>query len=253
VETAVEVRGLGHTFPGNPPVPALREVDLVAAEGEFVSIVGPSGCGKSTILRALAGLIKPDTGVARIDDQDVTARPGVAAYMPQGGVLLPWLRALSNATLGATVLGTSKREATDRARALFQRFGLDGFERAWPSELSGGMQQRVALLRTFLTPRGTILLDEPFGALDAITRREMHAWLQEVWLAERRTALFVTHDVDEALTLSDRVYVMSKRPGTMVAELRSPFDRPRARAAQTSVQFSELKAQLLDALESASS
>ncbi len=253
MESAVEVVGLGHTYPGRPPVESLKAVNLVADEGEFVSLVGPSGCGKSTLLRVLAGLVHQATGTATIGGQNVSLRPGLAAYMPQGGVLLPWLKALSNATLGATLAGVSKREATAHARELFDRFGLAGFESAWPSELSGGMQQRVALLRTFLTPRSTILLDEPFGALDAITRREMHTWLQEVWLAERRAVLFVTHDVEEALTLSDRVYVMSKRPGTIVAEFRSPFARPRGRALQTDASFVELKGQLLDALEAASS
>ncbi len=253
MEAAVEVTGLGHTYAGRPPVESLRAVDLAAGDGEFVSLIGPSGCGKSTLLRILAGLIRQAAGTATIGGQDVSLHPGLAAYMPQGGVLLPWLKALSNATLGATVAGVPKGEATEHARELFARFGLAGFESAWPSELSGGMQQRVALLRTFLTPRTTILLDEPFGALDAITRREMHAWLQEVWLAERRAVLFVTHDVEEALTLSDRIYVMSKRPGTIVAEFASPFPRPRGRAVETDPAFVELKGQLLDALEAASS
>ena len=253
MEPAIEVKNLAHAYPGKPPVQALMDVNMVAAEGEFVSLVGSSGCGKSTLLKVLAGLIRPTSGHASVDGQDATESIGVAAYMPQGGVLLPWLRALANATLGATIAGVGRKEATSHARELFERFGLGGFESAWPSELSGGMQQRVALLRTFLTPRSTILLDEPFGALDAITRREMHAWLQDVWANERRTVLFVTHDVEEALTLSDRVYVMSKRPGTLVAEFRSPFPRPRGREIQTNPEFATLKGQLLDALEAASS
>src|SRR5690606_20831229 len=157
-------------------------VSLRVEQGEFVSIVGPSGCGKSTLLKVLAGLIVPTAGSAKVDGVEVHGRPGMAGYMPQSSLLLPWLKAMGNAVLGAEIAGVPKGEARERAHALFERFGLAGFEDAWPVQLSGGMQQRVALLRTFLIPRGTILLDEPFGALDAITRREMHAWLQDVWL-----------------------------------------------------------------------
>jgi ABC-type nitrate/sulfonate/bicarbonate transport system ATPase subunit len=250
---AIDVRGVSHTFPGDPPVASLRNVHLSVAEGEFVSIVGPSGCGKSTLLRILAGLLLPTAGEAAIEGNRQTGKPGAAAYMPQGGVLLPWLRALPNAVLGARLAGLDSSEAERRARQLFTRFGLEGFERAWPGELSGGMQQRVALLRTFLMPRPVCLMDEPFGALDAITRSEIHRWLEDVWTAERRAVLFVTHDVEEALVLSDRVHVMSKRPGTIAAEFKVPFARPRTRAVVATPQFGELKGQLLAALEAASS
>jgi ABC-type nitrate/sulfonate/bicarbonate transport system ATPase subunit len=168
--------------------------------------------------------------------------------MPQKDLLLPWRRALENAVLGATIGGEAKGRARERALALFERFGLSGFERAWPGQLSGGMRQRLALLRTFLMPNDVLLLDEPFGALDAITRREMYLWLEEVWRRDGRTGLFVTHDVEEALLLSHRVYVMSRRPGRIVDTVDVPFPRPRTTDAMGSPEFAALKAGLLDAL-----
>ena len=155
---------------------------------------------------------------------------------------------MENAILGAQIAGVGRAAARERAEELFPTFGLKGFERSWPSQLSGGMRQRLALLRTFLHPAEVLLLDEPLGALDAITRRRMHRWLQEVWLKDRRTVLLVTHDVEEALLLSDTVYVMSERPGTIAAHLAVPFSRPRAAALVTDGRFVEMKARLLSAL-----
>lgn len=245
----IELRGLGHTFGGRRPVPALADVVLEVLDGAFVSVVGPSGCGKSTILRILAGLLLPSAGQALVGGESAIGRPGLVAYMPQKDLLLPWRRVLGNATLGAEVAGVSKAEARTSALALMERFGLAGFEHSWPGQLSGGMRQRVALLRTFLQPARTLLLDEPFGALDAITRRDMHSWLQDIWLRDRRTVLFVTHDVEEALLLSDTVYVMSPRPGRIVARVDVPFDRPRTGGLVVDPAFVRLKAELLSALE----
>jgi ABC-type nitrate/sulfonate/bicarbonate transport system ATPase subunit len=247
----LEVRGLTHAF-GSLRV--LEDVTLRAETGDFVSVVGPSGCGKSTVLRVLAGLLVPTAGRAEVDGVSTVGRPGLVAYMPQKDLLFPWRRAIDNATLGAEVAGIGRGEARRMAGALLARFGLAGFERAWPGQLSGGMRQRLALLRTFLIPARTTLLDEPFGALDAITRREMHAWLQEVMAAdteggrEPRTYLFITHDIEEALLLSDAVYVMSPRPGTMVARVTVPFPRPRPPSLVVTPEFVALKAQLLEAL-----
>jgi ABC-type nitrate/sulfonate/bicarbonate transport system ATPase subunit len=224
----------------------LRRVSHSFGDG---SLVGPSGCGKSTILRILAGLLSPSAGEAYVNSVDTRGRPGLAAFMPQKDLLLPWRRALANTTLGAEVAGQPKAEAESRARELLDVFGLEGFEDSWPSQLSGGMRQRVALLRTFLLPGNALLLDEPFGALDAITRREMQRWLQDVWLRDRRTVLLVTHDVEEALVLSDVVYVMSPRPGRIVATVEVPFPRPRDSSAVTDSEFVALKAKLLAALE----
>ncbi len=245
------LRRVNHAFRGERVVPVLDDVSLEAAPGTFVSLVGPSGCGKSTLLRVLAGLLTPDGGEAEVGGQSAIGRPGLAAFMPQKDLLLPWRRALQNATLGAEIAGMKRPEARARALALFDQFGLTGFERAWPAQLSGGMRQRLALLRTFLTPADTLLLDEPFGALDAITRREMQAWLQEVWMGHQRTVLFVTHDVEEALLLSDRVAVMSPRPGRIATVVDAPFARPRLPSLVTEPAFVSRKAALLAALDDA--
>ena len=251
-EAAVAIRGLRHTFPGSRPVEVLDGVDLEAAPGAFVSLVGPSGCGKSTLLQVLAGLLAPDAGEALIEGQSTVGAPGLAAYMPQKDLLLPWRKAIGNAVLGAEIAGEPKAEARQHALDLFERFGLAGFEESWPSQLSGGMRQRLALLRTFLVPRHVLLLDEPFGALDAITRREMHQWLQEVWTSDARTVLFVTHDVEEALILSDVAYVMSPRPARMAARFEVDYPRPRRPEIVTEPEFVADKARLLAALDGAS-
>ena len=251
-EPAVVIRGLSHAFTRGRRVQALDGLSLEAAPGAFVSVVGPSGCGKSTAMRVLAGLLHPDAGEARIHGESTIERPGLAAYMPQKDLLLPWRRALANATLGAEIAGVSRDEARERALALFPRFGLKSFERSWPSQLSGGMRQRLALLRTFLMPQRVLLLDEPFGALDAITRREMHSWLQEVWVEDQRTTLFVTHDVEEALVLSDTVYVMTPRPGRIAERLDVSYPRPRGAKLVTTPEFVADKARLLNALDTAS-
>ena len=169
--------------------------------------------------------------------------------MPQKELLLPWLRALGNAVLGAEIAGVDPVVARRRARELLARFGLEGFEQAWPSQLSGGMRQRLALLRTFLMPRRVLLLDEPFGALDAITRREMHQWLQQVWRDDARTVLFVTHDVEEALMLSDVVYVLTPRPARIAARLEASYPRPRRPELVTSPESLADKTLLLAALD----
>ena len=252
-EAAIAIRGLRHTFPGTRPVEVLDGVDLEAATGAFVSLVGPSGCGKSTLLQVLAGLLAPDGGESLIEGQSTVGAPGLAAYMPQKDLLLPWRKAIGNAVLGAEIAGEPKAEARQHALDLFERFGLAGFEESWPSQLSGGMRQRLALLRTFLVPRHVLLLDEPFGALDAITRREMHQWLQEVWASDARTVLFVTHDVEEALILSDVAYVMTPRPARIAARLEVDYPRPRLPSIVTEPEFVGDKARLLAALDGATS
>ena len=226
---ALEVVGLTVTFPGARDVVALQDVDLHVRVGEFVAVVGPSGCGKSTLLRVLAGLT-PSGAIVTGRPVD-PARGRDTAWMPQRDGLLPWRRALPNARVGARIAGQDRAVAEARARALFDAFGLAGFERAWPHELSGGMRQRLALLRTCLPGRPVLLLDEPFGALDAITRRRMNGWLAGLDLAGHgrqdgagRAVVLVTHDVDEALLLADRVVVLSDRPGRVVLDLPVPRD-----------------------------
>ena len=246
---SIALRGLRHVYAGRPPVEAVADVSLAADEGVFVALIGPSGCGKSTILMVLAGLLRPSEGAVRVAGADVAGRPGRAAFMPQGSRLLPWRRVRSNATLGAEIAGLPRRTAEARVAPLFARFGLSGFEDSWPSQLSGGMRQRLALLRTFLTPKPVLLLDEPLGALDAITRRSMQGWLQEVWQYDGRTVLLVTHDVEEALILADAIYVLSPRPGRLVDRIDVPLARPRSSRDTTSAAFIGLKARVLAALE----
>jgi ABC-type nitrate/sulfonate/bicarbonate transport system ATPase subunit len=245
---SVVVAGVSHTFAGTRPVAALDDVSLTVADGGFVAVVGPSGCGKSTLLRMLAGLIHPTSGSVRVGDVDVAGRPGHVAFHPQRDALLPWKRAIDNATLGAEVAGVDRSVARAQAAELMERFGLAGFERAWPQQLSGGMRQRVALLRTFLVPRPVLLLDEPFGALDAFTRRDLQQWLAEVWAQDRRTTLLVTHDIDEALLLADTVVVLSGRPGRVVAEVAVDADRPRNAASLLTPELVAQKAKILSAL-----
>lgn len=243
--TPVAVADLRHRFGGTPGVDALAGVSFDVPAGTFTALVGPSGCGKSTVLRVLAGLLVPSGGTATIGGVSTGGRTGLAGYMPQRDTLLPWRRVLGNATLGAEVAGVDRARARAEAAALLDRFGLAGFERAWPAQLSGGMRQRVALLRTILTERPALLLDEPFGALDALTRRELQTWLAGL-LAERpRTVVLVTHDVEEALTLADQVVVLSPRPGSVVARIEVPLERPRN---VTSPGFVDRKAKVLAAL-----
>jgi ABC-type nitrate/sulfonate/bicarbonate transport system ATPase subunit len=242
----IRVDGVTHAF-GDLAV--LDDISLEIPDGCFAGLVGPSGCGKSTLLKVLAGLVVPQAGAALIHDRSVLGRPGRTAYMAQRDLLLPWRRTLGNATVGAEVAGVPRVAAQRQARELLGRFGLAGFEDAWPAELSGGMRQRLALLRTFLCGREVLLLDEPFGALDAITRRDMHDWLQQVLVDDPRTVLLVTHDVEEALVLSDVVFVLSDRPARVVARLPVELARPRTSASVVDGAFVRAKATLLEALE----
>ena len=235
----IELQEVSRTFAGrrgSPAVAALRELSLVVDAGETVAVVGPSGCGKTTLLELVCGLQSPDAGV-------VEAAP--AALMPQRDLLLPWLSAIDNACLALRVHGVARPLARDRVAPWFERFGLGGFEEARPYELSGGMRKRVAFLRTLLAGKPVLALDEPFAALDAITRAEMQGWLASALEAEPRTVVLVTHDVEEAVLLGDRVVVLSPRPGRLVADLAVGLGRPRRRTDPAVV---ELRARALEAL-----
>lgn len=224
----------------------LSDISLNLNKGDFTAIIGPSGCGKSTLFNVLAGLMKPDRGGIFLNGQEVPHLMGHTAYMQQKDLLLPWRKTLDNAILGLEIKGMPKAEARSRARELLQVFGLEGFEDAYPAKLSGGMRQRVALMRTILCEKEILLLDEPFGALDAITRKEMQKWLIEVWRRFGSTILFVTHDVEEALLMADRVYVVSTRPATVKMELEVNQPRPRQ---VTDIGLVKMKAEILDLLE----
>src|SRR5215218_1720167 len=218
-------------------VRALAGVSLRAAPREVVAVAGPSGCSKSTLLEIVCGLSAPDAG---------TVRAAPAALMPQRDGLLPWLNALDNAGLALRVGGASKRAARAAAHEHFEAFGLTGFERARPAALSGGMRQRVAFLRTLLAGRPVLCLDEPFGALDALTRGQMQRWLAGALEQEPRTVLLVTHDVEEAVLLADRIVLLSPRPGRVVETIEVDLPRPRAR---TDLAVVELRERALSALE----
>jgi ABC-type nitrate/sulfonate/bicarbonate transport system ATPase subunit len=235
---------------GNVQLQALDPVSLSVPSGRFVSIIGPSGCGKTTLFNILAGLQPPTAGRVKLHGSDVTGRLGLVGYMPQKDLLLPWKRVLDNTIIGLELLGVSRKKAREEARSWFPQFGLEGFEMAYPASLSGGMRQRAALLRTFLSRRDVLLLDEPLGALDALTRMDMQAWLLDIWQAFGKTIVLVTHDVDEAIYLSDRIYVMTSRPGSIAASIEVPLQRPRPyENVATSKDFSELKREALAALQ----
>lgn len=244
------VDALTKSFPqpgrGKPDRRVLDGVSFTVDPGEFVSVIGPSGCGKSTVFTMLAGLDSPDSGTVRVGSD--TAAAGHCAYMPQKDLLFPWRTVLDNTVLGLQVQGVPKAEARERARALFPVFGLSGFEDARPSQLSGGMRQRAALLRTVVQDRDLLLLDEPFGALDSLTRTEMQTWLQDVWQRYRWTVLMITHDIREAVYLSDRVIVLSARPATVRHDLRVELPRPREASMVTAPEFVALEAELLEVL-----
>jgi ABC-type nitrate/sulfonate/bicarbonate transport system ATPase subunit len=238
------VRGITHSF---GELRALEGIELEAEPAEVVGIVGPSGCGKTTLLELVAGLREPDAGTISIaGETDPERRLQRCAYMPQRDLLLPWLSAIDNAGLALRVAGASKAEARERGGAHFERLGLGGFQGAMPGELSGGMRQRVAFLRTLMAGRPVLLLDEPFASLDAITRAEMQVWLAGVLEADRHTVLLVTHDVEEALYLADRVVVLTPRPGRVATELAVPAPRAQDRAAAvSSPELIELRARAL--------
>ena len=199
--------------------PLLQGLSFSVAEGEFVSILGASGCGKSTILNLLAGILKPDAGEMRVDGAPIRGMSARFAYMPQNDLLLPWKTILQNVCLHGRLHGAERR-ARDRARSLFPAFGLAGYEDAYPSDLSGGMRQRAAFLRTALCDADILLLDEPFGALDVISRGDMQDWLVSMKRQLGRTCLLVTHDIDEAIFLSDRILILGGRPARIRGEYR---------------------------------
>ncbi|MBB6734252.1 ABC transporter ATP-binding protein [Cohnella zeiphila] len=233
---ALSVQGLTYGFPGAAPL--FDGLSFDAAEGEFVTLLAASGLGKTTLFRLLAGLLKPQAGTIRIgthadrkpeNPEHSPASPGKGrvAYMPQRDCLMPWRSVLDNAALGLELAGVSRQEARKRVRELLPAFGLADAETKRPYKLSGGMRQRVSFLRSMLAGGDVLLLDEPFSALDAMTRMEMQLWLLSVWERERKTILFVTHDIDEALLLSDRVLVASSSPVSALHEIPVRLRRPR--------------------------
>lgn len=234
----LEIRNLSISFAGKE---VLKDIRLTVEEGEFVTILGPSGSGKSTFFHTIGGLLTPDEGGVFLSDQEITGERGHISYMPQQHSLFPWRTILQNVLLGQELTGK-----TDKARALemIEKAGLAGYENELPDALSGGMKQRAAFIRALLSPQSLILLDEPFSALDDFTRQDMQQWLQSIWMEYKKTILFVTHNIEEALFLSDRIVVLSTKPATVVKEYKLPFGRPRKKELFFSREFFDWKQEI---------
>lgn len=243
----LSVREIEKTFQkGESSLMVLRRVSLCARSGEFIAILGPSGCGKSTLFNILAGLIQREKGRIAIDGIEVENGLGEVAYMQQKDLLFPWRTIRRNILLGPEVFGDVSLTTREEAARLMARVGLRGFQDHYPDELSIGMRQRAALVRTLLLHKDILLLDEPFGALDAMTRSVMQRILLELWMEYHKTVLLVTHDVEEALLLSDRIYLLTARPAAMRGEISIDIPRPRK---VTDSRFVDLKAEILDLLQ----
>jgi len=249
-DSGIWVRGVSRRY-GN--VVALSDVTLEVSPGSRVGIVGPSGCGKSTLLSLISGLEEPNSGSITVDGASTDSdRLAKCAWMPQRDLLLPWRTVLGNAALPLVNLGLSKRECEERVMPLLERFGLGGFENRRPYQLSGGMRQRVSFLRTLVAGKDVLLLDEPFGALDSITRADVQQWLKGALDVEPRTTILVTHDVEEAILLSERVIVMSPRPGRIVKSIEvPPMQYENRREALALPRFIEIRDDILSTLEAA--
>ncbi len=239
----LELNGLRKSF---GDIDVLADINLSVSPGEFVSILGPSGAGKSTTLQMLIGASEPDAGTMLFDGAPLVPKRDRFAFMPQRDALIPWRRIIDNTTLGLEVAGLCRTAARARVAPLFAEFGLAGFENHYPAQLSGGMRQRAALLRTVVQRSPMLLLDEPFGALDALTRAQMQRWLANMWSRHRWTVLLITHDVREAVLLSDRIYVLSSRPAHVAHQFHVPRDH--SRRSVGSAELAAIEAEILQTL-----
>jgi ABC-type nitrate/sulfonate/bicarbonate transport system ATPase subunit len=246
MQTKLELRDISKSFSSPASNTFVMDgLSLHVNEGEFVSIIGPSGSGKSTVFHLIGGLLRPDHGSIVLDGKEITGQQGHISYMPQQHSLLPWRTVLENTILAVEVSRViSKKQARQQAKEWLAKVGLAGYESAYPHVLSGGMQQRVAFLRALLSPQEVMCLDEPFGALDALTRMDMQRWLLGIWEQSRRSVLFVTHSIEEALFLSDRIYVFSDKPTRVLEEIDVPFQRPRGEDILQQSEFMRLRAQI---------
>lgn len=242
----LRAEGIGKSFDGQR---IIEEVSLELEEGELVSLLGVSGGGKTTLFNVLAGLSQPDAGRVYLDGTDITGKPGQVSYMLQKDLLLPYRTIVDNVALPLLVKGMKKSAARQKASAYFTQFGLEGTQRRYPAQLSGGMKQRAALLRTYLFSQRVALLDEPFSALDMLTKKEVHDWYLQVMEQIDLSTLFVTHDIEEAILLSDRIYLLTGRPGRITKEIRVREPKPREKGFALSQQFLAYKREILRHLE----
>lgn len=235
-----------HYYRDRMRLPVLDGISLTVGEGEFVTLLGPSGSGKSTLFRLIGGVETPDGGSIRIGGRETAGERGYISYMPQQAALFPWMSVSGNVAAALEAGGMNRKEARRSALEWLERIGLGAVADEYPAVLSGGMQQRVSFLRALLMPRDLMCLDEPFAALDAMTRTEMQKWLLQMWESHRRSVLFVTHSIEEALMLSDRIYVLSPAPARVLREIAVPFERPRRADVWTDPDFVELKKDILE-------
>lgn len=241
----LNARGLSKSFGENR---VLENVDFTLKKGELVCLLGVSGAGKTTLFNILSGLMLPDSGQVLLNGENITGKPGKISYMLQKDLLLPYRTVVDNVALPLLVRGVPKKEARERAASYFQKFGLQGTEKKYPKQLSGGMRQRAALLRTYLAAEGVALLDEPFSALDTITKSAMHEWYLDIMREIDLTTLFITHDMDEAIKLSDRICILSGKPGKIAREIQIEAPRPRSHDFNLSAEFLNYKRQISESL-----
>lgn len=244
--SVLEVKGVSKSFDGEE---IIRDVTLELEEGEIVSLLGVSGGGKTTLFNMIAGLSVPDEGTVYLEGNDVTGKPGNISYMLQKDLLLPYRTILDNVALPLIIRGMKKSEAREKAAGYFAEFGLEGAEKKYPSEVSGGMKQRAALLRTYLFSEKVALLDEPFSALDMLTKESVHEWYLDVMEKIRLSTLFITHDINEAILLSDRIYLLTGKPGTITKEIVIKEPKPRKKDFNLSENFLQYKKEIISHLE----
>lgn len=250
MKTKIYMKNVKKTFKEEDrELAVLKDINVVLNKGEFVSIIGPSGCGKSTIFHILTQIVKQDEGRVEIDGIPIDQVKKGMGYMPQKDLLMPWRTLMENASMPLEIQGVKKEPRVKKIKELLPLFGLSGFESSYPYQLSGGMRQRAALLRTILIDSDVLLLDEPFAALDAINRSNMQEWLLDIWQEFKHSVFFITHDVEEAIYLSDRIYILSHRPARVIEEIKIAFPRPRKREMILTAEFLEYKRTLLGLLD----
>lgn len=245
LKNKVSIEGISKSFEN---LLIVDDISIELKEKEFVTILGPSGSGKSTLFNIISGLMKPDTGQVYIEGQDFTGKTGRVSYMYQKDLLLPWKKIIDNVSMPLIIRGEKKEEAREKVKKYFEIFGIEGFEYKYPHQLSGGMRQRAALMRTYMFSKDIILLDEPFGGLDAITKSKMQSWLLEILDKLEASILFITHDIEEAIFLSDRIYILSDRPAKIKEEIKINIPKPRNSDVVTTNEFNEIKRHILDLL-----